>query len=346
MRRYFTRRNVLLFIVLVLLGGFYIHNLLPKQQEAIYAYIPAAEAEAESQNGSAAAVPGEDGNAAPGDTVTPAPSAAPEETEAVLSVRDTVISLGESEGSLIDKLGKPGRIDATEYDFNYYVYDNDYSRLLYVAVREGRVVGYYSDSLDFDYRGISSGSDIKTVRKALNSDFPMSDVITADNQDYTVHILLDQLITHKVTGIYVLDNSVKIDEYTEEVMKNIAHMVYDLTNSIRVRNDRSILSWSSSAALASRKHCFNMAENNFFSHSNPERQNAGDRLRAEGIYYQTHAENIIAGYGTAILSTHRWFNSTVQRDNMLSKKFRCLGVGFAYLPDSTYQTYITQNFYR
>lgn len=332
MRRYLTWRNILLLLMLLLVLSFYIYNLLPDREDFKYTYIPA--------NGSGTA--GQSASA----TATTAPTEAPRETRAALNVRDTTISLGDSESKIIDSLGNPSRIDETEYDFNYYVYDNDYSRLLYVAVRDGKVVGYYSDSLDFNYRGISSGSDLDTVSAALDGNFAMSDVITSASDGYTVSVLLDKLVTEKVTGIYVMDDSVKIDEYTDQVMKNIELMVYDLTNSIRARNQLPALSWSSSAALAARKHCFNMADNQFFSHTNPERQTAGDRINAEGIQYKVHAENIIAGYGTAILSTHAWYNSTAQRKNMLSKKLRYLGVGFAYVLGSPYKTYFTQDFYR
>ena len=65
-----------------------------------------------------------------------------------------------------------------------------------------------------------------------------------------------------------------------------------------------------------------------------------------GITFQYLGENIIAGYGTAIISTHAWFNSPDHRENILNKNFRNLGVGFTYIKDSDYKTYITQLFYR
>ena len=52
-------------------------------------------------------------------------------------------------------------------------------------------------------------------------------------------------------------------EYTSEVIRDVELMVYDLTNSIRRRNNIPLLSWSSSVAKASRKHSIDMAENRF-----------------------------------------------------------------------------------
>jgi uncharacterized protein YkwD len=157
---------------------------------------------------------------------------------------------------------------------------------------------------------------------------------------------MDKIGTQKALGVYLLADKVKKDEFTDSVMKNIELLVYDLTNSVRARNDVPILSWSSSASLSSRKHSYNMAEDNFFDHINPEGQKPGDRVRAEGISYSTIGENIIAGYGTSILSNHAWFNSADHRRVMLNEKYRYLGVGFVYDMSSSYKTYITQDYYR
>lgn len=322
-----------LYIGLIALGvGFYFYNLLPHPQSLQYTQDPyfdtgvSTDPSLSSQN-------------------TPLPTPAPA-TEATVEVRGTTIALGESKDSIVNKLGAPFRIDETEYDFDYYIYNNDYSRLLFVAVKEDKVTGYYTDSVDFNYRGIGSGSDLSTVNKVFGRSYSMSDILEYKESDYTVQIYLDQLETKKVTGIFVLSDHVTLDEYTDTAMRNIELMLYDLTNSIRLRNQRTILSWSSSAALASRKHSLDMATEDYFDHTNSNRETPGDRLRSEGIFVQSSKENIAAGFGTAITTAHKLYNSTTQRNNMLNKKLRYLGVGYAYHPDSTYQTYFTQNFYR
>lgn len=279
-------------------------------------------------------------------TASPAPEETASLTGDTLTVRQVSIALGESAESTIRKLGLPNRIDDTEYDFDYYIYNNDYSRLVFIAIRENTVIGFYTDSLDFSFYGLSYGDELSAVETAFDQNFAMDEVISIRKENYTIKVLMDQLVSHKVTGIYVFSNSIEQGEYTDSVIKNIELMVYDLTNSIRVRNGEEILSWSSSAALSARKHSNDMAVNRFFAHENLEGKSPGDRIRAEGIAYNTYGENIIAGYGTAILSTHGWFNSAAHRNNILHSKFRYLGVGFTYLTDSTYKTYITQNFYR
>lgn len=264
----------------------------------------------------------------------------------VLNVLGVSITLGESADSILDKLGSPSRIAKTEMDFDYYVYNNNYSKLLLVAIKENELVGYYTDSIDFNYLDITSGSSLDKVNSSLNTDFTMEYVLTHITGDYTLHIFMDKIGTGKATGISVLSADVKESGYTADIMRDIELLVYDLTNSIRKRNGLPILSWSSTAAKAAAKHSIDMAENRYFDHYNLYNKNPGDRLKEEGIYYQSIGENIIAGYEDAIISSHAWFNSPDHRNNILNKSYRSLGVGFTYLEKSIYKTYITQMFYR
>ena len=157
---------------------------------------------------------------------------------------------------------------------------------------------------------------------------------------------MDEIGSRTVTGLYLLSIDSNEIGYTVENMRNIELIVYDLTNSIRKRYGIPILSWSSTAAKAAKRHSIDMAENAYFDHYNLYNKTPGDRLKEEGIYYQSIGENIIAGYENAIISSHAWFNSPEHRDNILNKNFKSLGVGFTYMEDSIYKTYITQNFYR
>ncbi len=247
---------------------------------------------------------------------------------------------------VISKLGQPGRIVETEYDFEYYVYNYNYRNLSFIAVKDSQVVGFYTDSLSFYYLGITPDSDVNEVNQRLNSDYKLSTIINIEDDHVIAKLLMDQEGTGKVSGIYVLSKQVKEDGFRESVMRSIELLTYDLTNSIRARNNVPLLSWSSSAAKASRKHSLDMAEKHYFSHISPDRKRPGDRLYEEGLSYQSIGENIIAGYGTAILSCHAWFNSPEHRNNLLNPDYISLGVGFVYQEGSEYGTYITQDFYR
>lgn len=279
-------------------------------------------------------------------TLIPTPMIDSADHPDAIGVRDTVLQMGDSTDEVIRKLGLPARIAETEYEFNYYIYNNDYKKLLFVALQDNQVVGFYTDSLDFDYHGFRYGATLEEINTVLSEHFPLTEVLSMNRPGCHISILMDQLETGKVVGIYVLSDSVKEDGYDEDVMLAVEQMVYDLANSARVRNKLNPLSWSSSAGQAARKHSQNMALEDFFNHKDPSFRSPGDRLKAEGIYYQKCGENIIAGYGSAILSSHGWYNSKSHRDNLLNDKYRYLGVGFVYDKDSVYKTYITQDFYR
>ncbi len=264
----------------------------------------------------------------------------------VLAVRGTVLSIGDTAEDVIRKLGIPGRIAETEYDFQYYIYNNDYKRLLFVAVQGNKVAGFYTDSVDFQYHGLRYGASLEQVNHALAADYEMAEALNYDTPQYKIRILMDRLESGTVTGIYVLSSSLEEGNYNDKVLSQSEQMVYDLTNSVRVRNGLSPLSWSSSAGNAARKHSLNMASEDFFAHRDPSRRGPGDRLKSEGISYRTCGENIIAGYEGVILSVHGWYNSSGHRKNLLHTSFRYVGVGAAYDKESRYQFYITQNFYR
>jgi uncharacterized protein YkwD len=284
------------------------------------------------------------------DYITPTPTPKPTinsiDNPNALYVRDTVIQMEDSTDEVIRKLGLPGRIADTEYDFTYYIYNNDYKQLLFVALKDNKVVGFYTDALNFQYHGFRYGASLDEINQALGEQFTLSEVLTKNHSEYKISILMDKLETGKIVGIYVLSNAVKEDGYNEEILTNAEQMVYDLANSARVRNGLDPLSWSSSAGQAARKHSMNMSSEDFFSHTDLSLRSPGDRLNAEGISFQKCGENIIAGYGSAILSNHGWYNSVGHRKNLLNEKYRYLGVGFAYDEDSIYKTYFTQNFYR
>lgn len=305
-------------------------------------------AEKASEDGaSSAASSSSDHTASSGLSVSsPVPSQAPEDNMSTLTIKDTSLALGDGIDSILKKFGKPGRIVDTEYDFDYYVFNNDYKNLLFLAVKDGLVTGFYTDSLSFQYMGITPASDIDEVNQHMNSSYRLSEVIKIDDETVTAKLLMDAEGTGKVTGVYVLNDKNKEDGFTDSVLRSTELLTYDLTNSIRARNGIPVLTWSSSAAKAARKHSLDMAANHYFNHISPDGERPGDRLNEAGLTYQSLGENIIAGYGTAILSTHAWFNSPGHRENLLNPDYKCLGIGFTYQEDSSYKTYMTQEFYR
>lgn len=263
-----------------------------------------------------------------------------------LNALGTTITMEEDADSIIKNIGQPNRIVETEMGFDYYVYNNNYNKLLFVAIKDNKVVGFYTDSIDFNYMGLTPESGLDEINNILESKYTMDYVISHNTDSHTLHIFIDEVGAKKITGILLLNADLKYIGHTPNTMKDHELLVYDLTNSIRKKKGLPLLSWSSTAAKAARKHSTNMAEESFFDHYSKDGKSPGDRLREEGINYNKIGENIIAGYGGAINSTHAWFNNPEHRENILNKNYNRLGVGFTYQEESNFKTYITQKFYR
>jgi len=89
-----------------------------------------------------------------------------------------------------------------------------------------------------------------------------------------------------------------------------------------------------------------MAENNYFSHTSQDGRTLSDRITAAGYTWNSAAENIAAGYSTAISVVAGWINSPGHHANMLSITFCDIGVGYAYNTVTDYDHYWVQNFGR
>ena len=282
-------------------------------------------------------------------TIQPKPTTAPTQipstgTSKSLSVRGVTIAMGESKSSVIDKLGSPSRIDATEYSYDFMVYNNNYSKFVMIAIENSKVVGWYTDSTDFSYDGLTTSSTVSSInskyQKSLSLNRTLS--VTADGRKLT--FFMDTLGDKTIDGILVTTTSVTKGSTTDSVLRAWEKEILDLTNSFRARNGLSALSWSDAAAKAARLHSKDMADNNYFSHTGLNGSTPSQRLKAQGISFTASGENIIGGYGNALHSSNGWMNSSGHRSNLLHKSFQYLGVG--YVLGGSYGNYATQNFYR
>lgn len=250
-------------------------------------------------------------------------------SQPILSVRNTTILLGDDKKRIIEKLGQPTRIAKSNYGDETYVYADDYSKLLFLYMKEDKVGGFYTNANDFKFAGVDKQT----------SD-PQE---TLWNGRYDYDFFVDTLGLNNMDGVFVIDKTININEYTDEVLINMEKEVFDITNSYRVQNGLSPLIWCDVASVSSKKHSEDMAENDYFSHTSLSGASPFDRMKREGITYSTAGENIAAGYITSFHANHGWFQSAGHRKNMLNSKFVNLGVGIA--TGGSYSIYYTQNFY-
>lgn len=95
---------------------------------------------------------------------------------------------------------------------------------------------------------------------------------------------------------------------------------------------------------SARKHSQDMAQHNYFSHTDLSGGSPFDRMKAEGYTGGWMGENIAAGNATVAATMDQWMNSDGHCANIMNPKYTQLGVGYFYTSTSTYKHYWTQNF--
>ena len=95
---------------------------------------------------------------------------------------------------------------------------------------------------------------------------------------------------------------------------------------------------------AARVHSKDMADHNYFNHTNQQGQGPGWRIDQAGYSGGGWGENIAAGYSTPQQTVAGWLDSDGHCANMLNSAFVHIGIGYAYGPNSDYGHYWTQAF--
>ena len=125
---------------------------------------------------------------------------------------------------------------------------------------------------------------------------------------------------------------------------DVKRKVVLLTNKRRRANGCRPLKAVRALNVAAQGHSRRMAAANELSHKLPGEPNAGARLRRAGYHWTMWGENIAYGQPTARAVVKAWMRSPGHRRNILTCRFRHIGVGLA-LSDSG-APYWTQDFGR
>lgn len=135
---------------------------------------------------------------------------------------------------------------------------------------------------------------------------------------------------------------------TERELRALEQQVHRLINEQRRRAKLAPLLWHEAVARAAREHSKNMAERDFFDHTDPRLGDVDQRLNRFRIAWRACGENIFMLHGyenPAQVAVQGWMQSPGHRANILRKEFTHAGVGVFYRPrDQRY--YLTQIFLR
>jgi uncharacterized protein YkwD len=117
-----------------------------------------------------------------------------------------------------------------------------------------------------------------------------------------------------------------------------------LVNEYRAQNGLPPLLRSTSLTNAARWHSADMAQRNYFSHTDSLGRDPYQRMTAFGYPYGTRGENIAAGNSTAAATLTQWKNSPEHRNNLLSPSYTVMGIGRGNQATSQYRWYWTHTF--
>lgn len=129
-----------------------------------------------------------------------------------------------------------------------------------------------------------------------------------------------------------------------------------LLNAYRVEQGETELTLSLSLGAAAEHHSESMATFNYFDGSHDLHFEGPDQdetitwqqnIADHGYPDNTHtsrAENLAAGFESAIETLEQWKNSPSHNDHLLSSKYQAIGIGRAFNPEAEYRYYWTVTF--
>ena len=112
-----------------------------------------------------------------------------------------------------------------------------------------------------------------------------------------------------------------------------AKTVLAIINAARVKEGCGPLKLNSKLMAAAQTHATNMAEKDFFGHSNKDGSKFSGRVKRQGYKFHMVAENIAAGQSSAEQVAYDWLGSAGHRKNIMTCKLKDTGIAVGYQAD-------------
>lgn len=213
------------------------------------------------------------------------------------NVGGTDITVGANIETVIDAWGEPDRIDASDYGFEWYVYNSDYTHFAMIGVAEGRICAVYTNIADFGTDEVKSGDDfLSTYKYAEDSDYTFF-----PNEDGTIDAVLYNPYSVTAEGLKT-DSNVR------------AYELADMINAYRVKSGLEPLKlsaelWDEAGNMAVQPKYTELSKTGEGSHS------------ADGAQHES-GYDIFAVYS-------KYINSGADEDDA-----KLIGVGTSVTPDN------------
>ncbi len=136
-----------------------------------------------------------------------------------------------------------------------------------------------------------------------------------------------------------------INEYkniqSENTYTDLINEVYEITNNYRSLVGVSSLTLDSSLVEAASIRAKELSDS--FSHTRPNGSSCFTVLSELGISYGTAGENIAAGYSSSQSVMEGWHSSSGHYQNIISSKFKKIGIGVNIVNNQYYWVQIFSN---
>ena len=136
-----------------------------------------------------------------------------------------------------------------------------------------------------------------------------------------------------------------INEYkniqSENTYTDLINEVYEITNNYRSLVGVSSLTLDSSLVTAANIRAKELSDS--FSHTRPNGSSCFTVLSELGISYGTAGENIAAGYSSSQSVMEGWRSSSGHYQNIISSKFKKIGIGVNIVNNQYYWVQIFSN---
>jgi len=283
-------------------------------------------------------------------------------TDGLFSVHN--VQIGDKMDDVVAKLGEAKRITTNEYGSHWHTFHEDYQNFSMISFDESaRVNGLFTNNdLIASSYGIKLNARKTVVHKALGNPLKqikkgnINYILNEDGEretflieNFYVTFFYDVHESNTVTAIQIISETLEhqkptlYGESSDDLQQGFEFQLFDLTNAARVHHNVPPVNWESDVRKTAFKHSLDMANQNYFNHTNLSGQSPFDRMSGDGIKYSVAGENLAYGQLSSIFAHEGLMNSIGHRENLLHHDFTLLGVGVAFNEEN--QPYFTENFY-
>ena len=193
------------------------------------------------------------------------------------------------------------------------------------------VIGSYRNIINQN-KAISTNNYIDKDNEIVNSNLEKEEVTDIEDKYYE-DISKEDINEYDSITINNIQN--------ENTYTDLINEVYEITNNYRSSVGVSSLTLDSSLVEAASIRAKELS--NSFSHTRPNGSSCFTVLSELGISYGTAGENIAAGYSSSQSVMEGWRSSSGHYQNIISSKFKKIGIGVNIINNQYYWVQIFSN---